>query len=34
MRKLRDVFRLKYESHLPQRAIAQACGVGLGTITA
>jgi transposase len=34
MRKLRDVLRLKYESHLPQRAIAQACGVGLGTITA
>jgi transposase len=33
MRKLRDVLRLKYESHLPQRAIAQACGVGLGTIT-
>jgi transposase len=34
MRKLRDVLRLKYENHLPQRAIAQACGVGLGTITA
>lgn len=34
MRELRDVLRLKYESRLPQRAIAQACGVGLGTITA
>ena len=34
MRKLRDVLRLKYAAGLPQRAIAQACGVGLGTVTA
>jgi transposase len=33
MRKLRDVLRLKYECGLPQRAIAQACGIGLGTVT-
>ena len=33
MRKLRDVLRLKYETKLPQRAIAQACGIGLGTVT-
>jgi DNA-binding transcriptional regulator LsrR (DeoR family) len=33
MRKLRDVLRLKYEAGLPQRAIAQACGLGLGTVT-
>ena len=31
MRKLRDVLRLKYETRLPLRAIAQACGLGLGT---
>jgi len=34
MRKLRDVLRLKYAAELPQRAIAQACGIGLGTVTA
>jgi transposase len=34
MRKLRDVLRLKYGTGLPQRAIAQACGIGLGTVTA
>ena len=34
MRKLRELLRLKYEARLPQRAIAQACGVGLGTVTA
>src|SRR5712692_9766436 len=34
MRKLRDVLRLKYDAGLPQRAIAQACGIGLGTVTA
>lgn len=34
MRTLRDVLRLKYAAGLPQRAIAQACGVGLGTVTA
>ena len=33
MRKLRELLRLKYEARLPQRAIAQACGVGLGTVT-
>jgi transposase len=32
MRKLRDVLRLKYETKLQQRAIAQACGLGLGTV--
>ena len=34
MRQLRELLRLKYEVHLPQRAIAQACGIGLGTVTA
>jgi transposase len=33
MRKLRDVLRLRYESKLPQRAIARACGLGLGTVS-
>jgi DNA-directed RNA polymerase specialized sigma24 family protein len=33
MRKLHDVLRLK-AAGLPQRAIAQACGIGLGTVTA
>ena len=33
MRKLRDVLRLKYDSQLAQRAIAHACGLGLGTVT-
>src|ERR1043165_2274371 len=33
MRKLRDVLRLKFETHLPLRAIAQACGLGLGTVS-
>jgi DNA-binding transcriptional regulator LsrR (DeoR family) len=32
MRKLRDILRLKYETQLQQRAIAQACGLGLGTV--
>ena len=32
MRKLRDVLRLTYEAKLQQRAIAQACGLGLGTV--
>ena len=31
MRKHRDVLRLKCESQLPLRAIAQASGLGLGT---
>src|SRR4051794_35448488 len=34
MRQLRELLRLKYEARFPQRAIAQACGVGLGTVTA
>lgn len=34
MRRLRELPRLKYESRLPQRAIARACRVGLGTVTA
>ena len=34
MRHLRELLRLKYDVHLPQRAIAQACGIGLGTVTA
>ncbi|MGE5245410.1 MAG: IS21 family transposase [Betaproteobacteria bacterium] len=33
MRRLRDVLRLKYDTHLPLRAIAQACGLGLGTVS-
>ena len=33
MRKLRDVLRLKYDSQLPLRGIAQACGLGLGTVS-
>ena len=33
MRKLRDVLRLKYDTQLPLRAIAQACGLGLGTVS-
>jgi transposase len=33
MRKLRDVLRLKYDRQLPLRAIAQACGLGLGTVS-
>jgi transposase len=32
MRKLRDILRLRYEVGLTQRAIAQACAVGLGTV--
>src|SRR4051794_1921141 len=34
MRQLRELLRLKYDARLPQRAIAQACRVGLGTVTA
>jgi transposase len=33
MRKLRDILRLRYEAGLTQRAIAHACGLGLGTVT-
>jgi hypothetical protein len=34
MRHLRELLRLKSDVHLPQRVIAQACGIGLGTVTA
>jgi transposase len=34
MRKLRDVLRLHYEAGVGHRAIAQACAIGLGTVTA
>jgi len=34
MRRLRELLRLKYDAGLPHRAIAQACGVGLGTVSA
>jgi transposase len=33
MRKLRDILRLRYGAGLSHRAIAQACAVGLGTVT-
>src|SRR5436309_5177677 len=33
MRQLRDVLRLKFDAGLSHRAIAQACTVGLGTVT-
>jgi transposase len=33
MRKIREVLRLKYEIGLGHRAIAPACGVGLGTVS-
>jgi transposase len=33
MRKLRDVLRLRYDTKLPERAIAQACGMRLGTVS-
>ncbi len=33
MRRLRELLRLKYEVGLPHRAIAQACAVGLGTVS-
>ncbi len=32
MRQVREILRLKYEQHLAHRAIARACGVGLGTV--
>ncbi len=34
MRQLRELLRLKYDAGLSHRAIAQACAVGLGTVTA
>jgi transposase len=33
MRRLREVLRLKFDARLSHRAIAQACTVGLGTVT-
>ena len=33
MRRLRELLRLKYETRLSHRAIAQACAVGLGTVS-
>jgi transposase len=33
MRRLRELLRLKYDTGLSHRAIAQACGMGLGTVT-
>ena len=33
MRRLRELLRLKYEHALSHRAIAHACGVGLGTVS-
>src|SRR5262245_1344490 len=33
IRKLRDVLRLHYQAGLSHRAIAQACAIGLGTVT-
>jgi hypothetical protein len=34
MRQVREILRLRYEQHLPHRAIARACGVGVGTMGA
>jgi transposase len=34
MRQVREILRLKYEQHRAHRAIARACGVGLGTVSA
>src|SRR5215510_1583036 len=33
MRQVREIMRLKDEQRLPHRAIARACGVGLGTVS-
>ena len=33
MRRLREILRLKYDAGLSHRAIAQACTVGLGTVS-
>src|SRR5262245_8334692 len=33
MRQVREILRLKYEQRLPHRAIARACGAGLGTVS-
>ena len=34
MRQVREILRLKYEQGLAHRAIARACGVGFGTVSA
>jgi hypothetical protein len=33
MRQVREILRLKYGQGLPHRAIARACGVGVGTVS-
>ena len=33
MRQLREILRLKHEQQLTHRAIARACGVGVGTLS-
>ncbi len=33
MRQVREILRLKYGQGLPHRAIARACGIGLGTVS-
>ena len=33
MRQIREVLRLKYEGAQSHRAIARACGVGVGTVS-
>ena len=33
MRKIREVLRLKHERGLSHRAVAQACSIGVGTVT-
>ena len=33
MRKIRDVLRLKHDRGLTHRAVAQACSIGVGTVT-
>ena len=33
MRKIREVLRLKHEQGLTHRAVAQACAIGVGTVT-
>src|SRR5271169_6673560 len=33
MRQIREILRLKYERGLRNRAIAMACGVGVGTVS-
>jgi transposase len=33
MRRLREILRLRYEAGLTQRAMADACRIGLGTVS-